>query len=519
MEGLLDRSSGILLHPTSLPGRFGIGDLGPAAYDFVGALARARVRWWQVLPLGPTGAGDSPYQSFSAFAGNTLLLSPEALARGGLVNTPDLDRTALPPGPVDYGSVLQRKRELLERAWSNFRDGAGAAEMRVAFEKFRQEQRGWLEDFALFLAIKQTQGGGSWQDWPQDLRLRDAAVLSAARRELQESIQVHAFGQFLFFRQWNALRAFARGKGVRFLGDLPIFVAFDSADVWTHPELFQLDAQARPRVVAGVPPDYFSATGQLWGNPHYDWPALRRTDYAWWINRVKATLAQVDLIRLDHFRGFVASWEVPAGSLTAETGRWAPGPAAEFFETLRKHLPAGPLPFIAEDLGVITPEVEGLRQQFGLPGMRILQFTFGDFAEERFLPHNFRRPTVVYTGTHDNDTTLGWYAQLDDTSRRDLRRYFPATQSNIAWDLIHAAWASVADIALTPLQDVLSLGTEARMNYPGKAEGNWRWRMREEDLTPRLLDQLADWNDVYRRSQDGNPVRGQMPALGEFNIG
>jgi 4-alpha-glucanotransferase len=494
----LQRSAGILLHPTSLPGRFGIGDLGPTAHAWVDALARARLSWWQLLPLGPTGAGDSPYQSFSSFAGNTLLLSPEALAADGLLTADDLDWATMPAGPVDYGAVISRKAELIDRAWARYQRGAAAPELRSGFEGFQVQQAAWLDDLALFLALKQEQGGRSWLDWPQELMLRQPAALTKARRRLREAIDVQRFGQFLFFRQWRSLKQHARQQGLRFIGDLPIFVAGDSVDVWTEPGLFQLDAQRQPRVVAGVPPDYFSTTGQLWGNPHYDWQAMGRAAYAWWVDRLRGTLALVDLVRLDHFRGFVASWEVPAGSPTAENGHWVDGPGADLFQAFQVAL--GGLPLIAEDLGVITPDVEALRQRFGLPGMRVLQFTFGGFAEERFLPHNYARPTVVYTGTHDNDTTLGWFGHLDAAAKTELRRYFPATEKNIAWDLIRAAWASVADIAITPLQDVLSLGSEARMNYPGRAEGNWRWRCREGALTHELIDRLAEWTEVYRRA-------------------
>ena len=494
----LERAAGILLHPTSLPGRFGIGDLGPAAHAWVDALAQARLSWWQLLPLGPTGAGDSPYQSFSSFAGNTLLLSPEALAADHLLTKDDLEWATLPAGPVDYGAVLPRKAELVERAWARYERGAAAPELGGQFEEFQGQHAGWLEDLALFLALKQEQGGRSWFEWPEDLVLRRPAALTKARRRLGDAIAAQRFGQFLFFRQWRALKQYAAARHVHFIGDLPIFVAGDSVDVWTEPELFQLDERRQPRVVAGVPPDYFSSTGQLWGNPHYDWQAMGRAGFAWWVERLRGTLAIVDLVRLDHFRGFVASWEVPAGSPTAATGRWVDGPGADLFQAFRVAL--GELPLIAEDLGVITPDVEALRQRFGLPGMRVLQFTFGGFSEERFLPHNYTRPTVVYTGTHDNDTTLGWWAHLDEAAQRELRGYFPATERDIAWDLIRAAWASVADIAVTPLQDVLSLGTEARMNYPGRADGNWRWRCPQEALTAGLFDRLAEWTEVFRRA-------------------
>jgi 4-alpha-glucanotransferase len=481
-----------------LPGRFGIGDIGPAAYGWVEWLACAKQSWWQILPLVPTGAGDSPYQGFSAFAGNTLLLSPEILVMENLLTTDDLDDVGLPDGPVDYGAVIRLKGDLLARTWERFQNGAGLAQLRGQFEDFRAREASWLDDFALFLALKHEQGNGWWFDWPEDLRLRQPAALEAARRRLRDVIGREQFGQFLFFRQWQALKDYAHDRGVRLIGDLPIFVAGDSVDVWAHPEMFQLDAQRRPRVIAGVPPDYFSATGQLWGNPHYDWAVVKDADYAWWVARLRATLAQVDLVRLDHFRGFAAAWEVPVSSPTAEIGRWAPGPGAELFEKLGAAV--GQLPLIAEDLGVITPDVAALRRRFGLPGMRIVQFAFGRMAEERFLPHNYDRNTVVYTGTHDNDTTLGWYAALGPGAVRDVRNYIPSMEANIAWDLMRTAWASVADLAVAPLQDLLGLGTEARMNYPGQAEGNWRWRFTQDALTEALLDKLTAWTEAYRRA-------------------
>jgi 4-alpha-glucanotransferase len=492
----LERSCGVLLHPTSLPSRFGIGDLGPAAFAWVDALARAHQSWWQILPLGPTGADDSPYQSFSAFAGNTLLLSPEVLASAGLLRADDLERSSLPVGPVDYGTALRVKADLLTRAWENFQ-GSSRPELLSQFEEFQHNQAYWLDDLALFLALKEEQHGHSWLEWPTDLVMRKPTALKAARQRLSDAIDRHRFGQFLFFHQWQGLKDYARTKGVRLIGDLPIFAAGDSVDVWANPDFFRLDDRRRPRVVAGVPPDYFSPTGQRWGNPHYDWQAMRATGYAWWVARLRATLAQVDVVRLDHFRGFAASWEIPVDSPTAEIGRWAQGPGADLFDTFVAAL--GELPLIAEDLGVITPDVQALRERYGLPGMRVLQFAFGSFAEERFLPHSYTRPTVVYTGTHDNDTTLGWFAKLGPEAALDLRRYFPPVAENIAWDLIHAAWASVADIAVAPLQDVLSLGSDARMNFPGRAHGNWRWRFTEGALRDSLLDRLAAWSEVYRR--------------------
>jgi 4-alpha-glucanotransferase len=491
------RASGILLHPTSLPGPHGIGDLGPAAHAWVDALVRARQTWWQVLPLGPTGYGDSPYQCFSAFAGNPNLISHDLLLQDGLMKPCDLEGVTFPSNFVEYEQARQFKSEATALAWENFQAGSAPA-LQPLFDNFRAAEADWLDDFALFMTLKEAHGDGSWLEWPETLIQRNPGELERARQKGSAQIGLHMFRQFLFFRQWRALKEYANQQGVRLIGDAPIFIASDSVDVWTHPELFLLDARRRPRVVAGVPPDYFSATGQLWGNPLYDWAKHRETGYAWWLARLRKTLENVDWVRLDHFRGFVANWEIPADSPTAETGRWVKGPGADLFETLRREL--GTLPLIAEDLGVITPEVEGLRQQFQLPGMRILQFAFGGAQEDRFLPYRYERNTVVYTGTHDNDTTLGWHALLTDAERRFLRRYAPSTDGDAARDLIRLAWASVADSALAPLQDVLSLGSEARMNRPGTPSGNWRWRFTSDMLTPALIDRLADLTAVYGRA-------------------
>jgi 4-alpha-glucanotransferase len=490
------RSAGVLLHPTSLPGPYGIGDIGPRAHAWVDQLSRARQAWWQVLPLGPTGYADSPYQSFSAFAGNPNLLSPDALIESGLLRRSDLGAESFAAGEVDYARVIPFKRGLLQAAWEHFLTGPGAS-LREELETFCQQEAHWLVDFARFMALKDTYEGKSWQEWPKPWRVRAPGALAEADRDLSDAIGRHRFGQFLFFRQWNALKAYANSLGVRLIGDVPIFVAADSADVWANPELFLLDEQLRPRAVAGVPPDYFSPTGQLWGNPLYDWDAMRRTGYAWWVGRLGATLREVDVVRLDHFRGFQAYWEVPAGSPTAEGGRWVPGPGEELLSTLAREL--GTLPLIAEDLGVITPEVDSLRKRFGLPGMRILQFAFGGAVEERFLPHNFENPTVVYTGTHDNDTTRGWFDKVTPEERRFTLEYLGRDGSDTAWDLIRLAWASVAHWAIAPLQDVLALGSEARMNTPGRAGGNWRWRFSEDMLTPAALERLGALTTLYQR--------------------
>ncbi len=507
-----NRSAGVLLHPTSLPGAYGIGDLGPAAYAWVDALKRAKQKWWQILPLGPTGYGDSPYQCFSAFAGNPYLVSPDRLMQDGLLKRSDLAGSSFPAERVDFGQVIQFKIKLLRRAWENFQAGSAPA-LRPDFDQFCPEQASWLDDFALFMALKDAHGGASWLDWEMELVLREPAALAKARDPLYAEIAEHKFRQFLFFRQWNALKAYAQAAGIRVIGDAPIFISSDSADAWAHPENFLLDERRRPTVVAGVPPDYFSKTGQLWGNPLYNWAALKQTGYRWWIERLRATLAQVDLVRIDHFRGFEANWEVPAGMPTAEKGRWVEGPGADLFEALRaafgdpsaEFTPSeaegrrASLPIIAEDLGVITPEVDALRERFRLPGMRILQFAFGGATEDRFLPHHYERNTVVYTGTHDNDTTRGWYASTTEQERDFVRRYLGCDGHDVVWDLIRLAWMSVADYAIAPLQDLLDLGAEARMNLPGRASGNWGWRFVEGQLTGAVLDRLGELTELYAR--------------------
>ncbi len=491
-----NRSAGILLHPTSLPGPYGIGDLGRAAYAWVDALVRARQTWWQILPLGPTGYGDSPYQCFSAFAGNPFLVSPEALVEDGLLSRHDLEDVRFPAGHVDYGPVIQFKNHILNRAWENFQRGA-APSLRPAFEDFRHHAAGWLNDYALFRAIKDAHGGRAWAEWPLELVVRKPDALAQARRELAGAVGLHQFRQFLFVRQWRALKEYANRHGIRLIGDAPIFVASDSADVWANPNLFWLDERGRPTVVAGVPPDYFSRTGQLWGNPLYHWERLRATGYAWWVERIRVLLEQVDVIRLDHFRGFEAYWEVPADRPTAESGRWVRGPGAELFAAIRREL--GNLPLIAEDLGLITPEVEALRIELGLPGMCVLQFAFGGDSDNRYLPHHHQPNTVIYTGTHDNDTTRGWFTTAPAHETAFVRRYLGHEARDVAWDLIRLAWASVADYAITPLQDVLNLGTEARMNLPGRPAGNWGWRFTPEMLTDEILGRLADLTELYSR--------------------
>jgi 4-alpha-glucanotransferase len=495
-KGRWGRSAGVLLHPTSLPGPYGIGDLGETAYSWLEAMTRAKQTWWQILPLNPTGYGDSPYSSYAAFAGNPYLVSPDILVRDGLLQRQDLAGASFPAGHVDYARAGEFKLRILRKAWNTFQGGAGAF-LRGPFDTFCGEQAGWLDDYALYIALKEAQGGAGWQAWPRELVLRQPDALARARKELANAIGEKKFQQFLFFRQWRELKTYANARGIKLIGDVPIFVSADSTDVWSNPDLFQLDEHRRPRVVAGVPPDYFSATGQLWGNPLYDWDALRRTGYVWWVARIRATLQQVDLIRLDHFRGFDAYWEIPAGMPTAEIGRWVKAPGAELMTTLRDELDG--LPFVAEDLGIITPEVEALRDGFHLPGMRILQFAFGGAPDDRFLPHNYEPNAVVYTGTHDNDTTRGWYKTISDQQRDHYRRYAGRDGSDVAWDMIRLAWMSVADYALAPLQDVMDLGPEARMNLPGRPSGNWQWRFTSNMLTGAVLDRLGGLTEMYGR--------------------
>lgn len=491
------RAAGILLHPTSLPGRYGIGDLGREAYAWLRWLGRSGCRLWQVLPLGPTGYGDSPYQSFSAFAGNPLLISPDLLLSDGLLTVEDLEAVpAFSEERVDFGAVIEWKDALLARLTGAFASRASEALGKV-YAAFCEAQADWLEDYATFMALKRAHAGAPWTEWRAELRHREPGALAAARDRLALDIEAQRVRQFLFFRQWAALADAAHALDIRLIGDIPIFVAHDSADVWTHPELFHLDDAGLPTVVAGVPPDYFSPTGQRWGNPLYRWENLRATGYVWWLKRLKAVLALVDTARLDHFRGFEAHWEIPAAAPTAETGRWVPGPGAHFLSSLRSAL--GDLPIIAEDLGLVTPGVVQLRDSFGLPGMKILQFAFDGDPEHEFLPHNYPVRCVAYTGTHDNDTSVGWYASAPEEARDFCRRYLGRDGTEIAGDLVRAAWASVAKWAVAPLQDVLGLGSEARMNYPSREHGNWGWRVRADQLTGELADRMAGLNEVYAR--------------------
>jgi 4-alpha-glucanotransferase len=495
------RASGILLHVTSLPSPFGVGDLGPGAYRFVDFLAEARQSLWQVLPLNPTGPGRgaSPYNAMSAFAGYPLLISPERLVEEGWLAPEDLPPTPdLPEDRVDYPRALALKRSLLEKAFERFRQRRPDPDYR----RFVEAHAAWLEDYALFVALTEHFGERSWDQWPRALRDRHPAALERARRRLGRRVAMEKFWQYLFFRQWHALRAYARDRGIQIIGDLPIYVDYHSADVWVHPDLFQLDDQKRPTHVAGVPPDYFSATGQRWGHPVYRWDVLHRRGYDWWVRRVAHNLSLYDVIRIDHFRGLVAYWEIPAHEPTAVHGRWVTAPAEDFFRTLLKRFPC--LPIIAEDLGVITPDVREFMERWSLPGMRVLLFAFGaDMPTNPYAPHNHVRHCVVYTGTHDNNTVRGWFEQeATDEDRRRLFRYLgrTVTADEVAWEMIRLAMMSVADWVIVPMQDVLGLGAEARMNVPGTPTGNWEWRLRPHSLTPELARRLADMTETYGRA-------------------
>jgi 4-alpha-glucanotransferase len=493
------RSSGVLLHPTSLPSRDGIGDLGEGAYRVVDFLAAAGQRWWQVLPLSPTGLGNSPYASDSAFATNPLLISPDILVGDGLLAERDLPSPQPPtnPGRVDYARVRAMRLPLLERAFAQFQAGAGTSRLRLDHAQFVDREVGWLRDYALFAAIQEARGG-TWDRWPGGLATRDRVALEAVRTRLRQRIEAHTFFQFLFDRQWRALRAYAAERGIGIIGDMPIFVGYQSADVWARPDLYRLDAAHQPVVVAGVPPDAFSATGQRWGNPVYDWVRMREDGFAWWVARLRRTLELVDVVRVDHFRGFAATWEIPAGEETAEQGEWVAVPGHELFHALRTAL--GPdLPIIAEDLGTITPDVHRLRDAFGFPGMRVLQFAFGGDPHDVHLPHEYHENTVVYTGTHDNDTVAGWWDARRTASEGAFafeadvaRRYLATSGDDMPWTFIRTAFLSVSAIAMVPLQDLLGLGSWARMNTPATAEGNWEWRFDGAALDSGLSHRLHD---------------------------
>ncbi|MGD0577789.1 MAG: 4-alpha-glucanotransferase [Bryobacteraceae bacterium] len=503
------RQSGILLHPTSLPGGHGIGDFGPEAFRFVEFLAEARQTLWQMLPLGPTGYGDSPYQTFSTFAGNPLLISLDTLADAGLLSATELAGARFGQGSADYASVIHFKLLLLDRAAKAFFRDASLAQ-RAAFDTFCAAHAAWLDDFALFMTAKRAHGMRAWTEWEPALRDRVPSALDTLRLTHSGEIEAEKFKQFVFFEQFNALRNACRHSGIRLMGDIPIYAAGDSSDVWSARRFWHLNADGTPALQSGVPPDYFSATGQLWGNPIYRWDEMERDGYRWWIQRIRAIFALFDVVRVDHFRGFQAFWEVSGGEITATNGRWTPGPGIQFFETIAAQL--GELAIVAENLGVITPEVEAIRHRFGFPGMAILQFAFGrDPQAPDFKPHNYPRELVAYTGTHDNDTTVGWWTSSGegDSTRtpemiaeeRDhtLRYLGLASGDEIHWSFIRALMASVANTVVFPAQDLLGLGSPARMNMPSTLGTNWLWRLEPSALTPAIAARLAEMVKLYDR--------------------
>lgn len=525
----LFRSAGILLHPTSLPGSYGIGELGDEAFNFIDYLAAAKQTLWQILPLGPTGYGDSPYASFSSFAGNPLLISLRKLQQAGDISAETLtDAPYFPMDSVDFGRLIPWKLNILHRAATRFLHHADAARMEK-YEQFCAAEQWWLDDFALFMAVKayfdakaRREGvfGAMWSNyWDRDIALREPDAVARWQSQLAEEISVQKVLQFYFFSQWDALHRYANENGIRIIGDIPIFVAPDSADVWANRELFRLDEIGQPTVVAGVPPDYFSKTGQLWGNPLYNWKKMTENGYEWWVKRISATLKMVDIVRIDHFRGFAAYWEIPAGEKTAINGRWVQAPGDDFFTTIQKTL--GELPIIAEDLGVVTEDVVTLRDKFGFPGMKVLQFAFdagesgGKGATNAFLPHNFLPHAVVYTGTHDNDTTLGWYEKRTEAEKDLVRRYLGRPDHDIAWEFIRLAMASVAQFAVIPFQDVLALGTNARMNTPSVLGGNWQWRFRAEALNDWTAGRLREMVELYGRDPK---IWQNLPKPEKINI-
>lgn len=507
------RSSGILLHPTSLPSKFGIGDFGPEAYLFLDFLAQAQQGLWQILPLSPPGLGNSPYSAISAFAGNPLLISLERLSERGWIGKNRLHGFSTSGTRVDFEAVKAAKLPLLREAAQNFLEGHDGDRRR--FEAFKRENAWWLEDFVLFQVIRETQGGASWNTWPRGLARREEQALRTFGLEYQPQLEVERVIQFAFFEQWRALRRYCALRGIKIVGDVAIFVNYDSADVWRHPEIFHLDDSLQPTVVAGVPPDAFSATGQRWGNPLYRWESCKATQYEWWVERMSWALQTCDIVRLDHFRGFESYWEIPASEPTAIKGRWAKGPGDDFFNALRARL--GDLPFIAEDLGMITPEVYALRDRLGIPGMKVLQFGFDNPGAHIYLPHRFVTNCVVYTGTHDNDTMAGWWkSAATEEIKRLVTAYIGVSSDGIHWAFIRAALASVANLAVVPLQDLLGLDSSHRMNTPSQSDGNWGWRFQPGALTPALAEKLATLTVISDRAPSPPAQQNAAEVVEEF---
>ena len=496
-----ERSSGILLHPTSLPGKYGIGTLGKEAFHFIDFLAKSKQKLWQILPLGPTGFADSPYQCFSSAAGNPLLIDLDTLVKEGLLDKKDL--AGLDPsddGPVDFGKVINSKYPLLKKALEAFREHAGK-EHKKDFLEFTSDNKKWLDDYALFMSLKEHFRQKPWYQWNKPLKMRKETALNPFRSLLADQIEFHKFIQYLFFRQWLAVKDYAHQKNIRIIGDIPLYVALDSVDAWANTDLFQFDAEKNPIAVGGVPPDYFSATGQLWGNPLYRWDVLKKDHYHWWIERIKSNLVLYDIIRIDHFRGFAAYWAVPYGEKTAVNGKWIPCPGKELFEQIRKEF--GEIPIIAEDLGVITDDVVELRDSFGLPGMKILQFAFDSSEANDYIPYNFTKNFIVYTGTHDNDTVKGWFDKAKPQDRKYVLDYMNTTEKEICREFVRLAWASVANTAIVPMQDLLELGNEARMNLPGTTINNWMWRAKSQNFSTELAQKLASLTILYGRTHKG----------------
>ena len=496
---MFERSSGILFHPTSLPGKYGIGTLGKEAYAFIDFLKKSKQKLWQIFPLGPTGYGDSPYQSFSSFAGNPYLIDFDLLIEAHLLSEEDLRDIFFGDNEehIDYGAIYNQKYPLLRKAYENFKSSDNN-EMKGSLENFKRENSSWLNDYSLYISLKNHFNGLPWNEWAQDIKNREDGAMHHYRNELADDIEYHNFIQFLFFKQWGDVKRYANENGIKIIGDIPIFVAADSSDAWANPEIFLFDKERKPVKVAGVPPDYFSATGQLWGNPLYNWEKLRDTNYNWWVERVRANLSTCDIIRIDHFRGFEAYWAVPYGDDTAINGQWEPGPGIDLFNAIKSQL--GELPIIAEDLGLMTQGVIDLREATGFPGMKILGFAFDSGEENDYLPHTYTKNCVVYTGTHDNDTLVGWFQKAKEEDREFARNYLNSrADEEIHWDAIRGAWSSVACMAISPVQDFLGLGSEARINTPGVASGNWQWRLKQGVLNNELAERIAKLTKIYSR--------------------